>query len=138
VGLGTMGFSHGYGPGVGDDEAVDLMRQAFDLGCTFFDTAESYAAGENERLVGRALAPIRDHVVIATKFRIVDSASGAEVGRQMPIPGSRKLDRIQENLGAADVDLTDREFGRIEAELAKIEIHGNRTDEDIAKLRDLH
>jgi aryl-alcohol dehydrogenase-like predicted oxidoreductase len=40
VGLGTMGFSHGYGPGVGDDEAVDLMRQAFDLGCTFFDTAE--------------------------------------------------------------------------------------------------
>lgn len=70
VGLGTMGFSHGYGPGVGDDEAVDLMRKAFDLGCTFFDTAEGYAAGENERLVGRALAPIRDHVVIATKFRV--------------------------------------------------------------------
>ena len=45
MGLGTMGFSHGYGPGVGDEEAVDLMRQAFDLGCTFFDTAESYAAG---------------------------------------------------------------------------------------------
>ena len=60
VGLGTMGFSHGYGPGVGDDEAVDLMRAAFDLGCTFYDTAQSYAAGENERLVGRALAPIRE------------------------------------------------------------------------------
>jgi aryl-alcohol dehydrogenase-like predicted oxidoreductase len=56
----------------------------------------------------------------------------------VPIPGSRKLERIQENLGAADIDLTDEEFGRIEAELAKIEIHGNRTDEDIAKLRDLH
>jgi len=85
VGLGTMGFSHGYGPGVGDDEAVDLMRKAFDLGCTFFDTAESYAAGENERLVGRALAPIRDHVVIATKFRVGDSASGARsVGRFGP------------------------------------------------------
>ena len=53
----------------------------------------------------------------------------------VPIPGSRKLERIQENLGAADVDLTDEEFERIEAELAKIEIHGNRTDEDIAKLR---
>jgi aldo/keto reductase family protein len=60
IGLGCMGFSHGYGPGVSDDEAIDLMRKAFDLGCTFYDTAEGYAAGENERLVGRALAPIRD------------------------------------------------------------------------------
>jgi len=56
----------------------------------------------------------------------------------VPIPGSCRLERIEENLGAADIDLTDEEFGRIEAELAKIEIHGNRTDEDIAKLRDLH
>jgi aryl-alcohol dehydrogenase-like predicted oxidoreductase len=56
----------------------------------------------------------------------------------VPIPGSRKLERIQENLGAADIDLTEEGFGRIEAELAKVEIHGNRTDEDIAKLRDLH
>ena len=53
----------------------------------------------------------------------------------VPIPGSRKLERIQENLGAADVDLTDDEFAQIEAELAKIKIHGNRTDEDIAKLK---
>ena len=52
----------------------------------------------------------------------------------VPIPGSRKLNRIEENLGAADVDLSDDEFTRIENELAKIEIHGNRTDEDIAKL----
>ena len=55
----------------------------------------------------------------------------------VPIPGSRRLERIEENLGAADIDLTDEEFGRIEAELAKLEIHGNRTDEDTAKLRDL-
>ena len=54
VGLGAMGFSPGYGPGVGEDEAIDLMRSAFDLGCTFYDTAESYAAGENERLVSIA------------------------------------------------------------------------------------
>jgi hypothetical protein len=47
----------------------------------------------------------------------------------VPIPGSRKVERIEENLGAADIDLTDEEFGRIEAELAKIEIHGNRTGE---------
>jgi hypothetical protein len=48
-----------------------------------------------------------------------------------------KLERIEEDLGAADVDLTDEEFTHIETELAKITIHGNRTDEDIAKLRDL-
>jgi aryl-alcohol dehydrogenase-like predicted oxidoreductase len=309
VGLGAMGFSHGYGPGVGEDEAIELMRSAFDLGCTFFDTAQSYAAGENERLVGRALAPIRDQVVIATKFRVDDSASGAEVGRDIrarleesltrlgtervelfylhrvspsvpvedvaavmgeliaegkiggwgqsqatedqvrrahavtpltaiqseysimermferdvipaceelgigfvpfsplasgflsgkasagdaysgddvrrvitrfdednvranqplldlltgfarekgatpaqvslawmlhkkdfivPIPGSRRPERIEENLGAADVELTEEEFARIEAELANITIHGNRTDEDIARLRQL-
>ena len=94
VGLGTMGFSHGYGPGVGDDEAVDLMRQAFDRGCTFFDTAESYAAGENERLLGRALAPIRDHVVIATKFRVGDSALGPEVGGQIRARLEASLTRL--------------------------------------------
>ena len=52
----------------------------------------------------------------------------------VPIPGSRKLERIQENLGTADFDLTDDEFAQIEGELAKMEIHENRTDEDIAKL----
>ena len=55
----------------------------------------------------------------------------------VPIPGSRKLERIEENLAAADVTLIDDEFDRIEAELEKLEIHGNRTDEDIAKLRHL-
>jgi aryl-alcohol dehydrogenase-like predicted oxidoreductase len=53
----------------------------------------------------------------------------------VPIPGSRKPERIRENLGAADVELTEDEYNQIEAELAKIEIYGNRTDEDIAKLR---
>lgn len=309
IGLGCMGFSHGYGPRPSDDEAIDLMRKAFELGCTFFDTAESYGAGENERLAGRALAPIRNQVVIATKFhlsgpmsrtqldkeirahldasldrlgtdhvelyyqhRVRDSipvedvayimgeliaegktlgwgqsqaseeqvrrahavtpltaiqseysmmervfekdvipaceelgigfvpfsplASGFLSGKVtpndtyigddvrrvitrfdkdnmkanqplldllttfakdkhatpaqislawmlykkgfiVPIPGMRKLERIQENLGAADVDLSEEEFERIEAKLATIEIHGNRTDEDIAKLRNL-
>lgn len=52
----------------------------------------------------------------------------------VPIPGPRKPERIQENLSAADIELTDNEFNQIECELAKIEIHGNRTDEDIATL----
>jgi aryl-alcohol dehydrogenase-like predicted oxidoreductase len=53
----------------------------------------------------------------------------------VPIPGARKPERIQENLSAADIELTDNEFNQIEAELAKIEIHGDRTDEDIAEWR---
>ncbi|MFJ3800052.1 aldo/keto reductase [Streptomyces sp. NPDC090088] len=306
VGLGTMGFSHGYGPGVSDSEAIHLIRTAFDLGCTFFDTAEGYGAGANEQLLGRALAPVRDQAVIATKFFIDNAPTRTELGRQIrarlekslarlgtdhielyyqhrvpdsipvedvatvmgelidegkilgwgqsqateeqirrghavtpltavqseysimermweqdvipaceelgigfvpfsplasgflsgtvtaddtytgddvrrvitrfeadniranqplldlltsfarhkdatpaqislawmlhkkdfivPIPGSRKLNRIQENLASANVTLTNDEFTRIETELAKIEIHGNRTDEDIAKL----
>ncbi|MBV8989784.1 MAG: aldo/keto reductase [Solirubrobacterales bacterium] len=310
VGLGAMGFSHAYGPGPSDQEAIKLMREAHQFGCTFFDTAETYGAGGNERLVGRALAQIRDQVVIATKFMILDRFSRAELGQQIrahleaslrrlgsdhvelyyqhrvpdgipvedvaevmgelieegkilgwgqsqssaeqirqahavtpltaiqseysimermfeqdvipaceelgigfvafsplasgflsgkytanhtytgddvrrvitrfetdnvrknqplldllsefaaekgatpaqislawmlhkkrfivPIPGSRKLERIEENLGAAEIELTDDEFDRIEAELAKIRIHGNRTDEDIAKLRTLN
>lgn len=309
IGLGCMGFSHGYGPGPSDNEAIDLIRKAFELGCTFFDTAEGYGAGENERLVGRALAPIRNQVVIATKFHMTGPMSRVQLGMEIrarldaslarlgtdhvelyyqhrvrdsipvedvasvmseliaegrvagwgqsqateeqirlahaitpltaiqseysimermferdvipaceklgigfvpfsplasgflsgkvtandkyagddvrrvitrfdkdniranqplldlltafardkgaspaqislawmlhkkdfivPIPGMRKIERIEENLGAADVALTEEEFEGIEAELAKIKIHGNRTDEDIAKLRNL-
>ena len=55
-------------------------------------------------------------------------------GFLVPIPGARKPKRIQENLNAANVELIDDEFNQIEAEIAKIKIHGNRTDEDIAKL----
>jgi len=309
IGLGCMGFSHGYGPGPSEDEAIVLMQKAFDLGCTFFDTAEVYGAGENERLVGRALAPIRNQIVIATKFHMDDPMSRTQLGKEIrahldaslarlgtdhvelyyqhrvrdsipvedvasvmgelitegkilgwgqsqsreeqirrahavtpltaiqseysmmermfekdvipaceelgigfvpfsplasgflsgkvttndkyigddvrrvitrfdkenvranqplldlltafakdkdatpaqislawmlhkkrfivPIPGMRKLERIKENLGAADVHLAEEEFERIETELAKIEIYGNRTDEDIAKLRNM-
>ena len=309
IGLGCMGFSHGYGPRPDENESIDLMRKAFDLGCTFFDTAEGYATGENERLVGRALAPIRNQVVLATKFFIDGPISRAQLGRDLrsrleksltrlgtdhvelyyqhrvpdsisvedvaavmgeliaegkilgwgqsqatekqirrahaitpltaiqseyslmermferdvipacealgigfvpfsplasgflsgkvtasdtysgddvrrvitrfdkdniranqplldlltafakekaatpaqislawmlhkkdfivPIPGMRKIERIKENLGAADIDLTTEEYERIEAELAKVQIHGNRTDEDIAKLRNM-
>jgi aryl-alcohol dehydrogenase-like predicted oxidoreductase len=307
-----MGFSHGYGPGPDDDAAVAAIRQAHEMGCTFFDTAEVYGAGTNEQLVGQALAPVRDQVVIATKLYITDNgddtsrqglagqirehleaslrrlgtdhvelyyqhrvnknipvedvagcmgelidegkilgwgqsqATNEEIRRAhavtpltavqseysmmertyetdvipacgelgigfvpfsplasgflsgtvtaetkyvgddvrrvitrfdpdniranqplvdlitgfaqekgatpaqislawmlhkkdfiVPIPGSRKPERIEENLRAADVELTDEEFAQVESELAKIDIHGNRTDEDIARLRQM-
>jgi hypothetical protein len=96
VGLGAMGFSHGYGPGTTADEAVDLMRAAFDLGCTFYDTAEVYADGENEKLVGQALAPFRDQVVIATKFHVDGDLTRAEVGTQLR---ARAPGRLAEAVG---------------------------------------
>jgi aryl-alcohol dehydrogenase-like predicted oxidoreductase len=312
IGYGCMGLSHGYGPVPERIDSLRLIRQAYDCGYTFFDTAEAYGAGDNEILVGEALKHIRDKIVLATKFRVakteqtstreglleeirshVDAslkrlatdyidlyyqhrvnkdipvediawcmgilihegkilawgqsqsteeeiqrahaitpitaiqseysmmermvekdviptceklgigfvpfsplASGFLSGKYkadrtytgddvrrvitrfskenvlanqplldlitniadqknatlaqislawmlhkkdfiVPIPGARKPERIQENLSAADVDLTDNEFNQIEAELARIEIHGNRTDEDISKLSDM-
>ncbi len=307
VGYGCMGLSHGYGAVPEHDEAIRLIRKAYELGCTFFDTAEEYGAGHNELLVGEAIEPFRDKIVLATKLHLNSSEgdtetvirrhleesmkrlrtdyidlyyqhrieeddkveevaevmgklvkegkirgwgqsqatpdqirrahaiapltaiqseysmmermfekeviptceelgigfvafspiasgflsgkytnrstySGDDVRRVItrfskenveanqplldllhkvaaaknatpaqislawmlhkkdfivPIPGMRRDERIIENLGAADVELTDKEFEQIEAELAKIEIHGNRTDEDIAKLKDM-
>jgi aryl-alcohol dehydrogenase-like predicted oxidoreductase len=68
VGLGCMGLNYAYGPGLGKQEAISLIRQAFESGVNFFDTAEAYGPFTNEEWVGEALAPIRDQVVIATKF----------------------------------------------------------------------
>jgi aryl-alcohol dehydrogenase-like predicted oxidoreductase len=68
IGLGCMGLSHGYGPATDKQAAIDLIRGAVDRGVTFFDTAEIYGPFTNEELVGEALAPVRDRVVIATKF----------------------------------------------------------------------
>ena len=304
VGLGCMGFSHGYGPGPDREESIRLIRTAYELGCTFFDTAESYAAGENEKMVGEAIKPFRKNIILATKLHIPedrdletvirehldaslerlgtdyvdlyyqhrvnknipveevagvmgklidegkirswgqsqateeevrrshavtpitaiqseysmmermfekdvipacqelgigfvpfsplgggflsgkytskDTYTGDDVRRVItrfskdnmdanqplldllrrfaddkgatpaqislawmlhkwdflvPIPGMRKVERMKENFGAVDVTLTDAEFQQLEAELAKIEIHGNRTDEDIFKLK---
>jgi aryl-alcohol dehydrogenase-like predicted oxidoreductase len=68
IGLGCMGLSFGYGPAVAKQEGISLIRSAVALGVTFFDTAEVYGPFTNEELVGEALAPFREEVVIATKF----------------------------------------------------------------------
>jgi aryl-alcohol dehydrogenase-like predicted oxidoreductase len=68
LGLGCMGLSFGYGPAVDTHHGMSLIRSAVEHGVTFFDTAEVYGPFTNEELVGEALAPVRDHVVIATKF----------------------------------------------------------------------
>ena len=71
IGLGCMGLSFGYGPAQEKQSAISLIRAAFESGVTFFDTAEAYGAA-NEEMVGEALAPMRDQVVIATKFGFKD------------------------------------------------------------------
>lgn len=77
IGLGCMGFSHAYGTATNEDDAVKTIRQAAEMGYTFFDTAECYigenadgSTSYNEKLVGKALAPCRNHVKIATKFGV--------------------------------------------------------------------
>ena len=312
IGYGSMGLSMGYGAIPEKEDAIRLIQQAYDLGCTFFDTAAMYAMGANEQLVGEALKGMHDKVVIATKFLFQKDWEGNSPARLMqelsarlegsltalgtdhialyyqhrvnkdipvediaycmgefikqgkilgwgqsqatpeeikrahavtpltaiqseysimerrfeadvipvceelgigfvafsplangflsgkvnpdaeytgmdarrvitrfnkdnivanqplldvihqfavtkhatpaqislawmlhkkdfivPIPGSRNPERMAENLGAADITLTDIEYASIEAELGKINIHGNRADEDIAKLRTL-
>lgn len=68
LGLGCMGLSFGYGPATDKQDAIHLIRKAYEEGVTFFDTAECYGPFINEELLGEALAPFRDQVVIATKF----------------------------------------------------------------------
>ena len=80
MGLGCMGMSFGYGPPADKKEMISLIRAAVDRGVTFFDTAEVYGPFTNEELVGEALAPVRDRVVIATKFGFKIDAAGKQAG----------------------------------------------------------
>jgi aryl-alcohol dehydrogenase-like predicted oxidoreductase len=81
IGLGCMGMSYGYGPAVGKQEGISLIRAAVERGVTFFDTAEVYGPYTNEELVGEALAPFRGKVWIATKFGFkIDPNTGKQAG----------------------------------------------------------
>lgn len=87
LGFGCMGLSFGFGPATEKSEAIKVIRAAYDGGVTFFDTAEAYGPFTNEEVVGEALAPIRDKVVIATKFGFEDG---------VPTKGlNSKLERIR-------------------------------------------
>jgi pyridoxine 4-dehydrogenase len=77
IGLGCMGLSFGLGPAADRTQAIGLLRGAFERGVTFFDTAEAYGPFHNEELLGEALAPIRDEVVIATKFGFKGGVAGS-------------------------------------------------------------
>src|ERR1700755_402616 len=78
LGFGVMGLSHGYGPATDKQQAIELVRAAFERGVTFFDTAQIYGA-ENEEIVGEALEPYRGQAVITTKFGFdLDAPAGQQ------------------------------------------------------------
>jgi len=219
IGLGCMGLSYGYGPATDRQDAITLIRSAVELGVTFFDTAEAYGPFANEELVGEALAPFRNQVVIATlqseyslwwrepekdilptleelgigfvpfsplgkgfltgaidetttfdsndfrntvpRFKpearkvnqvLVDllgniasrkHATAAQIALAwllaqkpwiIPIPGTTKLHRLKENIGAAAVELTSDDLHDINGAVANITVQGARYSADRQQL----
>jgi aryl-alcohol dehydrogenase-like predicted oxidoreductase len=104
IGFGCMGLSFGYGPALEKQRAISLIRDAFENGVTFFDTAEAYGPFTNETLVGEALGPIRDKVVIATKFGFKDGDSRAGMDSR-PARIRQVADASLERLGTDRIDL---------------------------------
>ena len=107
LGLGCMGMSQSYGPAPGDREAmIAVIRGAVERGVTFFDTAEVYGPFHNEKLVGEALAPMRDDVVIATKFGFRFDADGRQTGlSSRPEHVKEVADASLARLGVDTIDL---------------------------------
>jgi aryl-alcohol dehydrogenase-like predicted oxidoreductase len=95
LGFGCMGLSYGYGPATEKNQAVGLIRAAYERGVTFFDTAEAYGPCLNEDLVGEALEPFRDQIVMATKFGFNFDGEGKQIGM------NSKPDHIREYVDAA-------------------------------------
>jgi aryl-alcohol dehydrogenase-like predicted oxidoreductase len=107
IGFGAMGMSQSYGPNPGDRaQMIELLRAAVDRGVTFFDTAEVYGPFVNEELVGEALAPLRDQVVIATKFGFSFDEQGAQTGlSSRPDAIKAAVDGSLRRLGVERIDL---------------------------------
>ncbi|KWF32832.1 aldehyde oxidase [Burkholderia diffusa] len=104
IGLGCMGLSRAYGPAPERQDAIKLIRSAFERGITFFDTAEAYGPFENEMLVGEALAPFRDQVVIATKFGFRSGVASAGLDSR-PERIREVADASLKRLGTDRIDL---------------------------------
>jgi aryl-alcohol dehydrogenase-like predicted oxidoreductase len=115
IGLGCMGLSYGYGPAIEKQAAITLIRCAFEQGVTFFDTAEAYGPFVNEELLGEALEPFRDQVVIATKFGFQDGV--VSKGQDS------RPERIREVAAAA--------LKRLRTDRIDL-FHQHRVDEDVA------
>jgi aryl-alcohol dehydrogenase-like predicted oxidoreductase len=173
LGFGCMGISQSYGRPSSRDDGIAIIRAAVDRGVTFFDTAEVCGPYTNEDLVGEAHEPVRDQVVIATKFEPTDfrnvvprfteenrkanvafvgwlktfaarkQATPAQIALAwllaqkpwiVPIPGTTKRHRLEENLGAGNIQLTAEDLGEIDRAASQIEVHGARYPEAMLKM----
>jgi aryl-alcohol dehydrogenase-like predicted oxidoreductase len=106
IGLGCMGMSFGYGPAKDKQEMIPVIRAAVERGVTFFDTAEVYGPFTNEELLGEALAPFREQVVIATKFGFkLDPTTGKQAGLDSRPPHIKKV--AEASLKRLKVDVID-------------------------------
>ncbi|WP_207940996.1 hypothetical protein DOK78_001452 [Enterococcus sp. DIV2402] len=108
IGMGCMGFSHGYGQVPEEAYSIEAIRKAYEFGCTFFDTAEAYGKemfypGHNEQLVGKAVAPFREQVILATKFHIDENEITEEIDLYTAI--RKHLNASLKNLQTTYVDL---------------------------------
>jgi len=105
IGFGCMGLSHGYGQSLDDAGGIEVIRRAVDLGVTFFDTAQVYGPFVNEELVGKALAPVRDRVVIATKFGFDFDGTSKSGLNSTPDYIRKTVDASLARLGIEKIDL---------------------------------
>jgi aryl-alcohol dehydrogenase-like predicted oxidoreductase len=123
IGLGCMGISSGLGPAADGQQGIAVIRAAVERGVTFFDTAEVYGPFVNEELVGEALAPFRDQVVIATKFGFRFDAEGRQVGlSSRPEHIRQAVDGSLQRLGVDAVDLLYQH--RVDPEVAIEDVAG--------------
>jgi aryl-alcohol dehydrogenase-like predicted oxidoreductase len=104
LGLGCMGMSYGYGPAADKQEMISLLRAAVDRGITFFDTAQAYGPFTNEELVGEALQPLREQVVIGTKFGFTNEP-GQQVANSQPEHIRQSVEGSLKRLRVDSIDL---------------------------------
>lgn len=106
VGMGCMGFSHGYGAIPTEAESIRLMQKAFDLGCTLYDTAEVYGPFVNEELVGKAVKPFRDKIILTTKF-MPATLAGQDTWDEPKLTRSSLRRALEESLQRLQTDYVD-------------------------------
>lgn len=104
IGYGCMGLTMGYGTIPTEKDAIKIIQEVYEQGCTFFDTAEIYGNGDNEKLVGKALKDVRENVVISTKFMLMISGEGMKREKLMQII-REKLETSLKNLDTNYIDL---------------------------------
>lgn len=126
LGLGCMGLSHGFGQPVPERDGIALIRDAFDRGITFFDTAQVYGPYTNEELVGRALAPVREQVVIATKFGFDINSDRPHTLNSRPEHIVATVEASLQRLGVDRIDLLYQH--RVDPEVAMEDVAGTVKD----------